>query len=152
MIDLEPGSATTPRTAPVAAGASHVPSACGAVVPLRALAYGLTDNALEQQTPIENIIGAGGLLTNANAIVVATRPEAVLPAFVTRIGGHLGPVTFDRRGRKIMPLSVAPWAAERLDLATPPIIRALRGDFFCMPFGGNATPFRGRGSIERHPR
>jgi hypothetical protein len=29
----------------------------------------------------------------------------------------------------------------------PPIIRVLRGDFFCLPFGGNATPFRG----ERHP-
>src|SRR5207249_1604720 len=60
-------------------------------------------------------------------------------------------VVFDRRGRKIAPLSVAPWATEKLDKSTPPIIRILRGDFFCMPFGGNKTPYRGRGRIERHP-
>lgn len=33
-----------------------------------------------------------------------------------------------------------------LDRSQPAVIRALRGDFFCMPFGGNATPLRG----ERH--
>jgi hypothetical protein len=68
-------------------------------------------------------------------------------AYVTRTGGHLGPVTFDRRGAKIRPLSVAPWASERLDRSQPPIIRVLRGDFFCMPFGGNATPY----GNEKHP-
>src|SRR5437667_9104165 len=68
-------------------------------------------------------------------------------AFVTRTGGQMAPVVFDRRGRKIAPFSVAPWASEKLDRTTPPIIRALRGDFFCMPFGGNATPSRG----EKHP-
>jgi len=68
-------------------------------------------------------------------------------AFVTEMGGQLGPATFDRKGRKLKPYSVAPWAEERLDLSQPPIIKALRGDFFCMPFGGNATPF-GR---EKHP-
>src|SRR5438874_12396771 len=66
-------------------------------------------------------------------------------AYITRTGGHMGPVTFDRRGRKIDALSVAPWAIEKLDPATPPIIAALRGDFFCMPFGGNPTPWRGAG-------
>ena len=68
-------------------------------------------------------------------------------AYVTETGGMIGPVTFDRRRKKIQPLSVAPWATEKLDRSTPPIIKALRGDFFCMPFGGNATPYRG----ERHP-
>jgi hypothetical protein len=68
-------------------------------------------------------------------------------AFVTEMGGQLGPVTFDRKGRKLQPYSVAPWAEERLDPSQPPIIKALRGDFFCMPFGGNASQF-GR---ERHP-
>jgi hypothetical protein len=63
--------------------------------------------------------------------------------FVTEMGGHLGPVTFDRRGRKLQPYSIAPWAEEPVDRSLPPIIRALRGDFFCLPFGGNATPFRG---------
>ncbi len=68
-------------------------------------------------------------------------------AFVTEQGGHLGPVTFDRRNRRIRPYSVAPWATEKLDPSTPEIIKVLRGDFFCMPFGGNMSPYRG----ERHP-
>jgi hypothetical protein len=68
-------------------------------------------------------------------------------AFVTEMGGHLGPVTFDCKGRKLQPYSVAPWAEERTDPALPPILKALRGDFFCLPFGGNATPF----GKERHP-
>jgi len=67
--------------------------------------------------------------------------------FVTRLGGHLAPVTFDRRGQAIRPFAVAPWAKEKLDPATPNILRALRGDFFCLPFGGNDEPYRG----ERHP-
>lgn len=64
-------------------------------------------------------------------------------AFVTELGGHLGPVTFDRTGTKIQPYSVAPWAEEKIDPATPAILKALRGDFFCMPFGDNATAYRG---------
>jgi hypothetical protein len=64
-------------------------------------------------------------------------------ACVTELGGHLGPVRFG----KIAPYSVAPWAGEKLDPATPAILRILRGDFFCLPFGGNATPYRD----ERHP-
>jgi hypothetical protein len=68
-------------------------------------------------------------------------------AFVTEMGGHLAPVTFDRKGRKLQPYSVAPWAEERTDPAMPVILKALRGDFFCLPFGGNATPF----GKERHP-
>ena len=68
-------------------------------------------------------------------------------AFVTEQGGHLGPVTFDRRSRKVQPYSVAPWAEEDLTASQPPIIQALRGDFFCLPFGGNSRSFRG----EKHP-
>ena len=68
-------------------------------------------------------------------------------AFVTELGGHLGPVTFSLRGRKIQPFSVAPWAEEKTEPSLPAIIKALRGDFFCLPFGGNATPYR----KEKHP-
>jgi len=68
-------------------------------------------------------------------------------AFVTEQGGQLGPVTFDRNGRKIKPFAVAPWAEEAFDPPLPPIIQVLRGDFFCLPFGGNAKAFRG----EKHP-
>jgi hypothetical protein len=68
-------------------------------------------------------------------------------AFVTELGGHLGPVTFDREDRKLQPYSVAPWVEERIDPAEPTIIKLLRGDFFCLPFGGNATPY----GKEKHP-
>jgi hypothetical protein len=73
--------------------------------------------------------------------------SAQVEAFVTEMGGHLAPVTFDRKGRKLQPYSVAPWAEEWTDPALPPILKALRGDFFCLPFGGNDTPF----GKERHP-
>jgi hypothetical protein len=61
--------------------------------------------------------------------------------FVTQVGGHVGPVTFHIGDRRVAPFSVAPWAEEELAPDTPPLIRALRGDFFCMPFGANEEPF-----------
>ena len=64
---------------------------------------------------------------------------------VTRRGGHMAPVVFDRRGRRIRPFYMAAWKCPPRGL--PPILRVLRGDFFCLPFGGNATPYRG----EKHP-
>ncbi len=68
-------------------------------------------------------------------------------AAITRLGGHLGPVRFHLPHGTIEPFSVAPWAEEKLPAGTPPLLRALRGDFFCAPFGGNETPYRG----EIHP-
>jgi len=62
---------------------------------------------------------------------------------VTRAGGHMAPVVFDRQGRKIAPYSVAPWHSEKPMPGMPAVLRALRGDFFCMPFGGNAAPYEG---------
>ena len=66
---------------------------------------------------------------------------------VTRLGGHLGPVTFKLGRRTLRPFSLAPWWNERLAPGTPALLRALRGDFFCLPFGGNATAYHG----EKHP-
>lgn len=71
--------------------------------------------------------------------------SSTVEAFVTETGGHLAPVIFDRTRRRIQPYSVSPWCEEKVD--TIPILKVLRGDFFCLPFGGNANPFRG----ERHP-
>jgi hypothetical protein len=68
-------------------------------------------------------------------------------ASLTKLGGHLGPVTFRLGGREVAPFSVAPWATETLAPGTPALLAALRGDFFCAPFGGNGTSWRG----ERHP-
>lgn len=70
-------------------------------------------------------------------------------AWVTQLGGHLGPVSFHlKKGREpIEPFHVAPWAEEAQATSLPSVLRAMRGDFFCMPFGGNSSPFR----QERHP-
>lgn len=61
-------------------------------------------------------------------------------AFLTQRAGHLGPVTFKLGGKKIAPLSVA-WDKPVKERSLPPILQVLRGDFFCMPFGGNSTAF-----------
>jgi len=66
---------------------------------------------------------------------------------VTQAGGHMAPVVFQLGRKEVSPYSVAPWAREKVPASLPPLIRVLRGDFFCAPFGGNATAFRG----EKHP-
>lgn len=69
-------------------------------------------------------------------------------AAVTRLGGHLAPVRFRiGKDRWVEPFEVAPWAEEKVSTEIPDLLRVMRGDFFCMPFGGNSKPFRG----ENHP-
>jgi hypothetical protein len=66
---------------------------------------------------------------------------------VTEVGGHMAPVTFERQSpQPVQPYYVSPWQEEGL-APEPPVLGPLRGDFFCMPFGGNAAAFRG----EQHP-
>ncbi|MDR1191090.1 MAG: hypothetical protein LBK60_05400 [Verrucomicrobiales bacterium] len=72
---------------------------------------------------------------------------SVVEAAVTRLGGHLGPVRFRLGRRWIAPYDLAPWAGEPLPAGLPPLLRVMRGDFFCLPFGDNATPYRG----EKYP-
>lgn len=73
--------------------------------------------------------------------------SSTVQAYLTRTGGHLAPVRF-RLGREIVePYEVAPWHNEKLAPSTPSILRVMRGDFFCMPFGGNDTAYEG----EKHP-
>jgi hypothetical protein len=57
---------------------------------------------------------------------------------ITQTGGQLSDVSFTLEdGRRVSPMHVAPWADEELPADTPPIIRVLRGDFFCAPFGSS---------------
>lgn len=60
-------------------------------------------------------------------------------AYVTHAGAQLAPVTFDLGTKKVQPFHVAPWHDEAID--SPPILQALRGDFFCVPFGHNETAY-----------
>jgi hypothetical protein len=71
----------------------------------------------------------------------------LVEAFVTQSGAHVGPIAFRVGGKTVQPYAVAPWAEERTADDLPPMLKVLRGDFFCLPFGGNATQFRG----EVHP-
>jgi hypothetical protein len=68
-------------------------------------------------------------------------------AAITRQGGHLAPVSFRLPHATVEPYSIAPWTTERADRKLIPVLRSLRGDFFCAPFGGNDGAYRG----ERHP-
>lgn len=66
---------------------------------------------------------------------------------VTQRGGHMAPVTFYRDTEQpIAPYYVSPWQDEKLALDVPVLV-PLRGDFFCMPFGGNTEAVNG----EKHP-
>jgi hypothetical protein len=67
----------------------------------------------------------------------------VVEGWLTCDGGHLGPVQFKTPHGKIQPFSVAPWLPEETDPGAPGVLRNLRGDFFCLPFGGNAEPWKG---------
>lgn len=85
-------------------------------------------------------------------MVIAGQPSYGLrtdyaEAWVSRRGGHVGPILFRLGNRTVSPMSVAPWAEETLSADQPEIIRVLRGDFFCMPFGGNASAY----GTEVHP-
>jgi hypothetical protein len=60
-------------------------------------------------------------------------------------GGMLGPVTFFPPERTpIRPYAIAPWAQEPLPAGTPPMLAALRGDWFCSAFGANAEVHAGQ--------
>lgn len=64
---------------------------------------------------------------------------------LTRLGGHLAPVTFfPGTSAAIRPYAIAPWAEEPMPAGIPPILQVLRGDFFCSAFGANAEEVRGR--------
>src|SRR5947208_14134240 len=69
--------------------------------------------------------------------------SGLVRATLTRRGGHLAPVTFNLpSGKTVQPFAVAPWAERKLPHGIPDLLRALRGDFFCCPFGGNGSAWR----------
>jgi hypothetical protein len=62
-----------------------------------------------------------------------TTPELDLD--ITARGGHLAPVVFHLPGRDVSPYALAPWQpADYPEI--PPLLSVLRGDFLCLPFGG----------------
>ncbi len=80
--------------------------------------------------------------------------SSTVRAAVTQLGGHMAPVVFagDTAAnvsgsikKPLQPYYVSPWQEENRTLDTA-VLRPLRGNFFCMPFGGN-NAWRG----EDHP-
>ena len=64
--------------------------------------------------------------------------------FITENGGHMAPVQFDADTDKpIQPYYISPWQNEKLTDLGDPVLVPLRGDFFCMPFGGNVDEVDG---------
>lgn len=66
---------------------------------------------------------------------------------ITQLGGHMAPVTFYRKDpTPVQPYHISPWQEENHSYPVPVLV-PLRGDFFCMPFGGNGDAYRD----EKHP-
>jgi len=56
---------------------------------------------------------------------------------MTCSGGHIAPVHFQlAAGEWVQPYSIAPWVPDDFP-SQPPLLRMLRGDFFCLPFGAS---------------
>jgi hypothetical protein len=65
---------------------------------------------------------------------------------VTERGGQMAPVMFFRdTADPVQPYYISPWQGKGV-ITGVPVLDPLRGDFFCMPFGGG-SPYRG----ESHP-
>ncbi len=65
---------------------------------------------------------------------------------ITADGGQLGPVRFRLGRQTVDPFSTAPWCGKPEAKKLIPLLRELRGDFFCAPFGAGPA-WRG----EMHP-
>lgn len=76
--------------------------------------------------------------------IIASEPSWVIENDTVRIaltlkGGHMAPVTFFRKSdAPVQPYYVSPWQGEGKTVQ-PPVLGPLRGDFFCLPFGGDSV-------------
>ena len=65
--------------------------------------------------------------------------------FLTKQGGQHAPGSFRlANGLTVQPYFLSPWQERKPDLSSIPLLQYLRGDFFCLPFGGNGEPVNGR--------
>lgn len=77
-----------------------------------------------------------------------TLKSAQVSLAVTELGGHMAPVKFFADSdQPVEPYYISPWQDEPKTEMPAPVLNSLRGDFFCLPFGGNAELVNG----EQHP-
>jgi len=99
------------------------------------------------------LLATAALASAAEQRVIHSQPSWVIATSqvelaVTERGGHMAPVTFFRDTAKpVQPYHISPWQDEGLKDLPAPVLGSLRGDWFCVPFGGNDAAFRG----EKHP-
>ncbi|MCY2948958.1 MAG: hypothetical protein NTZ71_12345 [Planctomycetota bacterium] len=99
------------------------------------------------------LFAANGFGQEPNTRTIHSQPSFVVSTSqvelaVTELGGHMAPVTFFRSSAKpVRPYHVSLWQDEKPSAMPAPVLNALRGDFFCMPFGGNSDSLAG----EKHP-
>ena len=74
---------------------------------------------------MEKIHGAASYVLKSDLVTVA----------VTSQGGHLAPVKFKLGDREVSPYALAPWLPDEVDQSLPVLLKNLRGDFLCLPFG-----------------
>jgi len=78
------------------------------------------------------------VIAGAKSWVIANKDTELA---ITEEGGQMAPVVFFRDSKSpVKPYYIAPWSEEDLKIDAP-VLRHLRGDFFCMPFGeGHGEP------------
>ncbi len=58
---------------------------------------------------------------------------------ITKEGGHMAPVSFfANETNPVKPYYISPWQEEPVEVDVP-VLRPLRGDLFCFPFGANPS-------------
>lgn len=88
---------------------------------------------ITMQPPLRKIFGQPSFTLTTSTVEVA----------ITQLGAMLAPVTFFADSdAPISPYAVAPWWSEVPSAS--PLLRGLRGDFFCSAFGDNDEPWAGR--------
>ena len=109
------------------------------LLPLAGLFGPLTEQRTEAADPP---------LQTVNSLPAWVLQNDTVSLAVTRTGAHMAPVTFNRSSDKpIQPYYVSPWQDEPRQPFPAPVLQALRGDFFCLPFGGNSAAVNN----EQHP-
>jgi len=90
---------------------------------------GSTDRKTVPHTFMETIHGAPSYVLKSKEITCA----------VTQTAGHMAPVTFHLGATEASPYSLSPWQPNQAEAGLPNLLLYLRGDFLCLPFGGQKS-------------
>jgi hypothetical protein len=103
----------------------------------------IEDTTSEPSNTKGTAIPAPSKLGGDKSVVIHGEPSLPLAnsdvqLFVTPRAGQMAPVRFRIGKRWVQPYALAPWQPHEISENLPPILRVLRGDYFCLPFGSSA--------------